>query len=141
MVLAYGALCRGLLTGKITAETQFKGDDLRKTDPKFRQPRLGQYLAAVERLDRFARERYGKTVLALAVRWLLDRGKIVALWGARRPDQLAPVEDVMGWKLDAAAMQEIDRILAETIKDEVGPEFMAPQPSRPAESSRQKRAS
>jgi len=141
VVLAYGALCRGLLTGKITAETQFKGDDLRKTDPKFRQPRLGQYLAAVERLDRFARERYGKTVLALAVRWLLDRGKIVALWGARRPDQLAPVEGVMGWKLDAAAMREIDRILADTIKDEVGPEFMAPQPSRPAESSRQKRAS
>jgi aryl-alcohol dehydrogenase-like predicted oxidoreductase len=142
VVLAYGALCRGLLSGKITAETEFKGDDLRKTDPKFRQPRLGQYLAAVERLDRFARERYGKTVLALAVRWVLDRGdKIVALWGARRPDQLAPVADVMGWTLDAAAMQQIDRILAETIKDDVGPEFMAPQPSRPAESGRQKRAS
>jgi aryl-alcohol dehydrogenase-like predicted oxidoreductase len=142
VVLAYGALCRGLLSGKITAETQFKGDDLRKTDPKFRQPRLGQYLAAVERLDRFARERYAKTMLALAVRWVLDRGdKFVALWGARRPDQLAPVEDVMGWTLDDAAVQEIDRILAETIKDEVGPEFMAPQPSGTAESSRQKRAS
>ena len=142
VVLAYGALCRGLLSGKITAETQFKGDDLRKTDPKFRQPRLGQYLAAVERLDRLARERYAKTMLALAVRWVLDRGdKVVALWGARRPHQLAPVEDVMGWTLDDAAMQEIDRILAETIKDEVGPEFMAPQPSGTAESSRQKRAS
>jgi aryl-alcohol dehydrogenase-like predicted oxidoreductase len=137
VVLAYGALCRGLLSGKITAETEFKGDDLRKTDPKFRQPRFGQYLAAVERLDRFARERYGKTVLALAVRWLLDRGKIVALWGARRPDQLAPVPDVMGWKLDAAAIRDIDRILAETITDDIGPEFMAPQPSRPAEPSRQ----
>jgi hypothetical protein len=55
--------------------------------------------------------------------------------------QLAPVADVMGWTLDAAAMQEIDRILAETITDDVGPEFMAPQPSRPAEPSRQKRAS
>ena len=128
----YGALCRGLLTGKITAKTEFKGDDLRKVDPKFQQPRLGHYLAAVARLDAFARERYGKTVLALAVRWLLDRGKIVALWGARRPDQLAPVKDVMGWTLDGSAMREIDRILAETIKDEVGPEFMAPQPSRTA---------
>jgi hypothetical protein len=29
-------------------------------------------------------------------------------------------------------MREIDRILAETIKDEVGPEFMAPQRSRTA---------
>jgi aryl-alcohol dehydrogenase-like predicted oxidoreductase len=133
VVIAYGALCRGLLSGKITAKTEFKGDDLRKTDPKFRQPRFGQYLAAVERLDRFAHERYGKTVLALAVRWVLDRGdKIVALWGARRPDQFDPVKDVMGWTLDEAAMQEIDRILAETIKDDVGPEFMAPQPSQAA---------
>jgi len=57
-------------------------------------------------------------------------GKIVALWGARRPDQLAPIKDVMGWTLDDSAMREIDRILAETIKDDVGPEFMAPQPSR-----------
>jgi len=128
-VLAYGALCRGLLTGKITAKTEFKGDDLRKVDPKFQQARLGSYLEAVAGLDRFARERYGKSVLALAVRWLLDRGMIVALWGARCPDQLTPVNEVMGWKLDAEAMREIDEILAETIRDKVGPEFMAPPPT------------
>jgi aryl-alcohol dehydrogenase-like predicted oxidoreductase len=33
-VLAYGALCRGLLSGKITTKTHFEGDDLRKVDPK-----------------------------------------------------------------------------------------------------------
>jgi hypothetical protein len=38
-------------------------------------------------------------------------------------------------------MQDIDRIFAATITDDVGPDFMAPQPSRPAEPSRQKRAS
>jgi aryl-alcohol dehydrogenase-like predicted oxidoreductase len=133
VVLAYGALCRGLLTGKITAKTTFEGDDLRKVDPKFRQPRLGQYLKAVDELAAFARDRYSKTVLALAVRWLLDRGdNIVALWGARQPDQLEPVKDVMGWHLDQAAMVEIDHILAKTIKEPVGPEFMAPPPSRRA---------
>jgi len=131
VVLAYGALCRGLLTGKITAKTEFTGDDLRKVDPKFQQPRLGYYLVAVEQLDRFARERFGKSVLALAVRWLLDRGKIVALWGARRPEQLAPVREVMGWTLDESAMREIDSILDETITDRVGPDFMAPQRSKP----------
>jgi len=125
-VLAYGSLCRGLLTGKITAATRFEGDDLRKTDPKFQQPRLTQYLSAVAALERLARERYGKTVLALAIRWLLDSGPIVALWGARRPDQVTPVSEAMGWSLDDATMREIDRILAETIKDPVGPEFMAP---------------
>jgi aryl-alcohol dehydrogenase-like predicted oxidoreductase len=130
-VLAYGALCRGLLTGKITAATRFEGDDLRKTDPKFRAPRLPQYLSAVAALEHMARERYGKDVLALAVRWLLDQGRIVALWGARRPDQLTPVSEAMGWSLDDAAMREIDAILTATIQDPVGPEFMAP-PARAA---------
>ena len=36
----------------------------------------------------------------IGARWLLDRGKIVALWGARRPEQLTPVREVMGWTLD-----------------------------------------
>ena len=125
-VLAYGALCRGLLTGKIDERTRFKGDDLRQADPKFQQPRLGQYLAAVHALEQFAHRRYGRSVLALAVRWILDRGDTVALWGARKPGQLDAVDDALGWSLDASAMREIDVILAMHVKDPVGPEFMAP---------------
>lgn len=128
-LLAYGALCRGLLTGKITATTRFTGDDLRKIDPKFRPRVIDQYLAAVSALDRFAKDRYGKSILALAVRWILDRGNTVALWGARRPQQLDPIDEAFGWSIDPEAMTAIDRILAATIKDPVGPEFMAP-PSR-----------
>ena len=124
----YGALCRGLLSGRMKVDTKFEGDDLRRTDPKFQPPRFAQYLAAVERLDHFAQERYGKRVIYLAVRWMLDQGATTALWGARHPDQLQPVADVMGWSLDAAAKAEINRILGETITDPVGPEFMAPPP-------------
>ena len=133
-VLAYGALCRGLLSGKITAASRFSGDDLRNADPKFRPQHLGQYLAAVEALAKLARERYGKSVLALAVRWILDQGPTIALWGARRPDQLAPASEVMGWSLDDAARREIDRILATAIQDPVGPEFMAPPARMPSRS-------
>jgi len=125
-VLAYGALCRGLLTGKITDKTTYEGDDLRKVDPKFRPPRLQEYLTAVGRLDAFAKERYGKTVLALAVRWILDAGHTIALWGARKPSQLQPLNDVFGWMLDDEAKRTIDQILAETVTHPVGPEFMAP---------------
>jgi aryl-alcohol dehydrogenase-like predicted oxidoreductase len=124
--LGYGALCRGLLSGRMRPDTVFDGDDLRRTDPKFRAPRFAQYLAAVQSLDRLAKERFGKRVIALAVRWMLDQGITTALWGARRPDQLQPVDEVTGWRLDAAAKAEIDRILRETITDPVGPEFMAP---------------
>jgi hypothetical protein len=73
-VLAYGSICRGLLSGRMTADTRFESDDLR----------------------------------------------------TRRPEQLDPVGDVMGWKLEGDAFREIDRIVRDTIKDPVGPEFMAP---------------
>ena len=94
--------------------------------PEIQPPRFAHYLAAVERLDRLARERFGKRVIHLAARWVLDQGVSTALWGARRPDQLAPIDEVSGWSLDAAAKAEIDRILREEIPDPVGPEFMAP---------------
>src|SRR5471030_2799406 len=53
-IFGYGALCRGLLSGRMRPDTRFDGDDLRRTDPKFQQPRFAQYLVAVERLDHFA---------------------------------------------------------------------------------------
>jgi aryl-alcohol dehydrogenase-like predicted oxidoreductase len=127
--LGYGALCRGLLSGRMKAGTVFGGDDLRRTDPKFVGPRFAQYVAAVQKLDGIAQQRFGKRVIHLAVRWMLDQGITTALWGARHPDQVRPVDEVAGWSLDAAAKAEIDRILSDTITDPVGPEFMAP-PSR-----------
>jgi aryl-alcohol dehydrogenase-like predicted oxidoreductase len=124
-MLGYGALCRGLLSGRMQPDTVFGGDDLRHTDPKFQEPRFEQYLAAVTKLDRLA-QRFGKRVIHLAVRWMLDQGITTALWGARHPDQLRPVDEVIGWSLDAPAKSEIERILRESITDPVGPEFMAP---------------
>lgn len=126
VVLAYGALCRGLLSGRMNASTTFDGDDLRNADPKFRQPRFAQYLAAVEALSAFARERHGKSVLALAIRWILDQGPTIALWGARRPDQLGGIGDAFGWKLSAQDKEDIDILLAQHVTDPVGPDFMAP---------------
>jgi len=125
-VLGYGALCRGLLSGRMSADTAFSGDDLRRRDPKFQGARFRQYLAAVAALKSLARERFGKSVLELAVRWVLDRGRTIALWGARQPAQLAPLEEIDGWRIDDAAAHEIDAILARCITDPVSPEFMAP---------------
>lgn len=125
-VLAYGALCRGLLAGKMSRDRDFEGDDIRQEDPKFRGERFDQYLHAVERLDDFARKRHGKRVIHLALRWILDQGVEIALWGARKPEQLDPVDEVDGWSLAEDDLAEIDRILDETLHDPVGPEFMAP---------------
>ena len=109
------------------ADTRFGGDDLRRTDPKFQPPRYAQYLRAVATLEHLARARYERSVLALAVRWVLDQpGVQVALWGARSPEQLDPLDEVMGWSLDADTMRTIDGILRGIVTAPVGPEFMAP---------------
>jgi aryl-alcohol dehydrogenase-like predicted oxidoreductase len=131
-LMTYGALCRGLLSGKVTADRSYQGDDLRNNDPKFKQPRLNQYLDAVQRLDVLAEQKFSKRVLHLAVRWVLDHGAQIALWGGRRPDQIDPVPEIMDWHLDHGAMDAIERILQETIKEPVGPEFMAPPPRQQA---------
>jgi aryl-alcohol dehydrogenase-like predicted oxidoreductase len=126
-VLTYSSLCRSLLAGRLKRGMSFYAKDIRTYDPKFQEPRFGQYMTAVERLGALAKDRYGKTVLELAARWVLDRrGVSVALWGAKRPEQLDAVAGVMGWKLDAAAMAEIDRIVEESVTDPVGPEYLAP---------------
>ncbi|WP_127076582.1 aldo/keto reductase [Rhodomicrobium lacus] len=131
-VLAYGALCRGLLSGRMKADTAFDGDDLRRSDPKFQGERFHDYLAAVEALKTLAQERFGKSVLALAVRWVLDQGPTIALWGARKPSQVETVSEVMGWHIDEEAKREIDAILKRTIREPVSPAFMAPPDKRPA---------
>jgi aryl-alcohol dehydrogenase-like predicted oxidoreductase len=72
-------------------------------------------------------------VLALGVRWVLDQGPTIALWGARRPDQLDPIGSIDGWHIDEASRREIDAILKRCIVDPVSPEFMAPPLTRPVE--------
>lgn len=124
--LTYGALCRGLLSGKMVPGMRFEGDDLRKVDPKFKESNFENYLKAVEELDEFARENYGKRVIHLAVRWLLDMGADIALWGGRKPEQMDAIVEIQDWKIGEDALKKIDEIIERNIPEPIGPEFMAP---------------
>ncbi len=126
----YGALCRGLLSGRMRPDTTFDGDDLRRVDPKFQPPRFARYLEAVGQLDELARRRFHRRVIHLAVRWMLDQGISVALWGGRRPNQVEAALGIAGWSLTDEERDLIERIVNSAIPDPVGPEFMAP-PQRP----------
>ncbi len=126
-ILGYSALCRGLLSGRVGLGTEFPDGDIRRVDPKFQSPRMDRYLAAVNELDAFAREKFGKRVVHLALRFILDKLQDgIALWGARKPEQLAPLEDCFGWGLDQAALIEINGILSRNIPEPIGVQFLAP---------------
>lgn len=136
IVLGYGALCRGLLSGGMHAGRQFEGDDIRKVDPKFKQPRFSQYLDCADKLKAWTDEKHGRSLLELALRWVFDKGIEISLWGARRPDQLDPFAGIWDWKLSQSDLKEIDTIISETVVDPIGPEFMAPPAKRPTANTR-----
>ncbi|MFN6946363.1 MAG: aldo/keto reductase [Cytophagaceae bacterium] len=124
-LMTYGAICRGLLSGRMNKNTVFNGDDLRQKDPKFQEPRYKQYLEAVGKLDGIA-SGYNKNVMHLAARWILQQKVAIALWGARHPQQLNVLNDLSGWTIAKEDMQKIDEVIQSSVKDPVGPEFMAP---------------
>ena len=123
--LGYSSLCRGMLTGTLKEDHEF--EDLRKNfDPKFKKPHFPQYLVCAGRLQQWAADKHHRSLVSLAIRWSLDKGINIALWGARKPEELDPIEEVLGWNLTAEDFSEIDRIIHETITDPIGPQFMAP---------------
>jgi aryl-alcohol dehydrogenase-like predicted oxidoreductase len=111
LAMAYSPLARGLLTGSMRPNREPM--DAARRAPMYHGELYLRHLEAVERLDRLARERYGRRVIHLAVRWLLDQpGMSLALWGARRPEQLDAVDGVWGFALDDEGFREIDAIVA-----------------------------
>lgn len=126
-VISYSALCRGLLSGKMSKDRKFQGDDFRSgMDPKFTEPSFSQYVNAANALREWVEKQYHKPLIALAIRWILDSDVNVALWGARKPEQLADIDTVLDWELTGADFKEIDKIIAQHIKTPMEPKFMAP---------------
>lgn len=84
----YGALSRGLLSGKWSKERSEKSRDFRGHLPRFTGANLDANLTLVEELRLIAQEK-GATVAQLAIAWVLARGAdVVPLVGARTRTQL-----------------------------------------------------
>lgn len=124
--LTYGALCRGLLSGKFTAQATFSSGDVRSFDPKFEGGNLPQYLRCVKRLQELAAA-VGLTVGQLAILWTTAQpGVTCALVGARNAAQAAENAACLNRALYSQTLRQIERIVDEEIARPIGPEFMAP---------------
>lgn len=124
--LTYGALCRGLLSGRVTKETKFPVGDLRRADPKFKADRRPQYLKAIERFKKIA-DRKQCTLAQVAIAWAFQqKGVSCALVGARNAKQATSNAKAIHVSMTHEDFDEIDRILAREIKTPIGPEFFAP---------------
>ena len=83
-------MASGLLTGAMTRERAAKlpESDWRSRDPEFREPKLSQNLALVERL-REVGERHGRPPGQVAIAWALRNPAVTgAIVGARNAKQV-----------------------------------------------------
>lgn len=114
-VLAYGGLCRGLLTGKFKGDEHFPKGDLRRFDPKFKPDSLKKYVSAVEEIRKLAAS-YGKTPAQFALRWaLMQPGITCVIAGARTARQAEDNAGVFGWTIEPEDLGKVEKILAEKI--------------------------
>ncbi len=107
-VIVYSPMASGLLTGAMTRAraTKLPASDWRSRDPEFREPKLSENLALVERL-REVGEKYRRPPGQVAVAWTLRNPAVTAaIVGARNAVQ---VEKNIG----AADLQLTDEDVAE----------------------------
>ncbi len=85
--LSYSSLALGLLTGKVTADRDFTGDDQRRDDPRFSSGNRQRAIDFAAELTPLA-EVHGASVAQLVIAWTLRQpGITFALCGARNPQQ------------------------------------------------------
>ena len=110
--LTWGSLGQGILSGKYDAETTFGPDDRRSRPAyvNFHGEKLRHNLRIVDVLRRIAEE-VGRSVPAVAIRWILDHlPGSVAIVGIKSQQQLESNLDAVGWTLTPAALAELDAV-------------------------------
>ncbi len=107
-VLAYGALVKGLLSGKFNSSSSFAVSDLRHRDTHFQGEEFKHNLKIAD-VVRVIAEKYKKTMAQVALRWVLDSPSVsCVIAGIKTTAQLNDNVGVFGWSLKA---QDYDLLL------------------------------
>lgn len=106
--LSYSSLALGLLSGSIPPDRAFRGDDLRRSDPRFLPETLQKAQAFAGDLAPLAQS-LGASVAQLVIAWTLQQPGIdFALCGARNPGQALENARAGELTLDPAALVAIE---------------------------------
>ena len=115
-VICYSPMQSGLLTDTFTAERVAKmpKDDWRRNAAEFQQPNLKNNLALRDSL-RLIAQRYGVSVSAVAIAWVLAwPGVTGAIVGARQPEQVDAWIGAANLQLNANDLKEIAAAIQQT---------------------------
>jgi aryl-alcohol dehydrogenase-like predicted oxidoreductase len=109
--VAYGALGRGFLTGRIRRYEDFEPDDYRRVLPRFQGENFSKNLELVDRVKEIA-DRKGVPAGQLALAWILAQGEdIVPIPGTTRRNHLEENIAALGVELTESDLAEIEKAM------------------------------
>ncbi|WP_424963052.1 aldo/keto reductase [Ekhidna sp.] len=116
-ILAYSPLQRGLLTGKIKSDHEFKGDDHRADNKFFKEPNRSRTNAFLDQIKPIADD-HGVTLAQMVINWTVQReGITAALVGARNAKQAEENAKSMSFKLSEEEINTINYEMEKVIID------------------------
>ena len=114
-IIAYGALARGLLSGKYDLNTKFGLNDTRSRDKEFQKETFQGNLQLIELLRQIGTS-YDKTPSQVAIRWVLDNPAITcAIIGAKSKKQVKENLRSIDFKLGSSDKNMINSWKAQPI--------------------------
>ena len=109
VILAYSPLDQGLLTGKYTPASAKEVTGARKLDPKFSASGLSKIEPLISQLKQLG-EKYQKTPPQIALNWLIARGNVIPIPGAKNPKQAAENAGGGGWQLSTEDADTLSKL-------------------------------
>lgn len=116
--VVYGALARGLFSGKFIPGVSFDENDTRAKDEYFQPIRLERVQPLIERLSQIGRK-HNKTAAQVAIKWVLENEDITcAIVGIKNDAQLDENLGAIDWRLsheDNAALALLARKITDAV--------------------------
>lgn len=110
-VFAYGAIGRGVFSGKYSKDSQFGENDTRIKDPDFHGGQYNKNILIANKLSEIGKQ-YGKTSTQVAIRWVLENHNITsAITGLKNKKQVCENAASTEWYLEQNDMELIDAII------------------------------
>lgn len=110
-VIAYSPLAQGLLSGKYD-RAHLPSDKIRERNLLFREENLVQAFPVIDLLRKIGSV-HGATPAQVALRWVTSQDGVIAIPGAKRPQQVQENAGALDWSLSADELAKLDAASAD----------------------------
>lgn len=106
-IMAYSSLAQGLLGGKYTPENL--PTDARRFDQRFSRSGLAKIAPVIHLLHQIGQV-HDRTPAQVALNWLIAQGDVIAIAGAKSPEQARQNTGALGWSLSTEEVERLEEV-------------------------------